>query len=391
MRALWVADEEPNRNRGGGNIRQAYLLEALARSVETHLLIVGPLHDPVLPGLLAAITEVPPPARRPRPPGATKLRGLSWALFGRQPEDIVVTRSVRQVLSAPLAALASGYDVVCMDHLTLAPLIPRRPRSGRWVLGLQNLPSVRAAHLAAVTGGRQRWLHNREGRKALRAQRAAADAADTLITVSNEDAEVLGGAVVVPNGVDVGTFKASPVPANHRIVITGTLGYLPNVDGIEWFCDRVLPLVTAKVPDATLDIVGRDPFDSVVAIGGRPGITLHRDVPDVRPFLEGARVAVVPLRIGSGTRVKALEAMAAGRPVVGTTIGLEGLTVVDGRHAHVADDPATMATRLIEVLGDDSLAAAMAAEARRLVERRFSWAQIGADFVDVVAGRRVTT
>jgi glycosyltransferase involved in cell wall biosynthesis len=390
VRALWVADEEPNRNRGGGNIRQAYLLEALARSAETHLLIVGPLRDPVLPGLLAGVTEVRPPRQR-RPPGATKVRGLSWALFGRQPEDIVVTRPVRRALASPLAALVPNYDVVCMDHLTLAPLIPRRPRQARWVLGLQNLPSVRAAHLAAVTGGRQRWLHNRERRKALTAQRAAADAADTLIAVSSEDAAVLGGAVVVPNGVDAATFTPTPVPANHRMVITGSLGYLPNVDGIAWFCDHVLPLVKAKVTDATLDIVGRDPFDSVVAIGRRPGITLHPDVPDVRPFLDRARVAVVPLRIGSGTRVKALEAMAAGRPVVGTTIGLEGLTVVAGQHAHVADDPATMASRLVEVLTDDGVAAAMAVEARRLVERRFSWAQIGADFVEIVAGRRVTS
>jgi glycosyltransferase involved in cell wall biosynthesis len=385
VRALWVTAEEPNRARGGGNIRQAHIVEALARTMETHLLLLGPLRDPVLPHVLAGVTEVPPPVRNPTAPTSRKLTALAWGVAGREPEELVVTRTKRAALAPALATLAPQFDVICLEHLHLGPLIPARPRDGRWLLTLQNIPSVFAAHARAIAPGpRHRWLWERERRKAVRAERAAAAAADTLIAVSAEDAAVLGTTAVVANGVDVDHYTPTPIPPEPRLVLTGTLAFLPNVDGALWFCNNVLPLVQQAVPDVTLDIVGRDAVPEVRALADRPGIRMHHDVPAMQPFIDAARIALVPLRIGSGTRLKALEAMAAGRPLVGTTIGLEGLGLVDGRQAMVRDEPAAMADAIVTLLRDDAAAARMAAEARRHVEARFTWSRIGADYLAVV-------
>ena len=108
------------------------------------------------------------------------------------------------------------------------------------------------------------------------------------------------------------------------VVFTGTLSWYPNIEGLEWFCTEVFPSVRAALPDARIHIVGREPLPAVHGLAEAPGVCLHADVPSVVPFLERARLAVVPVRIGSGTRLKALEAMASGRPVVGTAIGLAG-------------------------------------------------------------------
>jgi glycosyltransferase involved in cell wall biosynthesis len=174
------------------------------------------------------------------------------------------------------------------------------------------------------------------------------------------------------------------LPAAPKIVMTGALYTGPNIDGATWFCDEVLPLVQASTPDVELDIVGAQPTDEVLALGRRRGVAVHADVPDVLPFLHASRVAIVPLRLGSGTRLKALEALAAGRPVVGTSIGLEGLDLVAGQHALVADDPRAFATAIVCLLGDDQLAAGLVAAGRRLVEDRYSWSHIADRFADAV-------
>jgi glycosyltransferase involved in cell wall biosynthesis len=218
-------------------------------------------------------------------------------------------------------------------------------------------------------------------------ERAAVRAFDRVITCSDEDAAALppsGQVTVVPNGVDTAKFRPAPLPAAAKIVMTGALYTGPNVDGATWFCHEVIPLVQASRPDVELDIVGALPTDEVLALGRMGGVTVHADVADVLPFLHASRVAVVPLRLGSGTRLKALEALAAGRPVVGTSIGLEGLDLVDGQHALVADDPQAFATAILRLLGDDQLAAGLVTAGRRLVEDRYSWSHIADRFAEAV-------
>jgi hypothetical protein len=244
-----------------------------------------------------------------------------------------------------------------------------------------------AQHAEAATGRRQRALHRLDAAKAHRLEKALVRHYDLTTACSLEDATAIGpGVVVVPNGVEL-DLPLTPVPAAPRILLPGTLNFAPNVDGALWFTDAVLPLVRAERPDVSLQVVGRDPDPSVLALDERPEVEVHADVPSMEPFVRDARVIVVPLRVGTGTRLKALEGLAARRPVAGTVIGLEGLGLTDGVDAMVADDPPALATRIVRLLDDDALAARMGAAGRALVEERFGWERIGPRFAAEVLQR----
>lgn len=387
-RALWVSAEPPDRNLGGGSIRQAYLLEALAKAAECRLLLAGRLCDEATRAHLAEVVEVDasvapdPPARWRR-----RLRDLRRATVARHPAEADANRGVRRALAPHLAAMARAADVVVVEHTALAPLLPP-VRHNRWALTFHNVPSVTARHLAAFAPGRrQRWVYRQEERKARTLESWAIRSYDVVFAVSAEDAAALGGTpVVVPNGVDTDRFRPSPLPAEPRICFTGTMHFPPNADAVVWFCEEVLPRVQAAVPGAAFDVVGRRPGPEVVALARRPGVRVVADVPDVRPYLAAARVAVVPVRMGSGTRVKALEAMAAGRPVAGTPVGLAGLDVRSGEHALVAAEPVELAAAIVRLLTDDDLAGRLAARARALVESRYAWGVVAERFLAALLG-----
>jgi glycosyltransferase involved in cell wall biosynthesis len=284
----------------------------------------------------------------------------------------------------------SAPDVVVVEYLGMSP-IRKAGVAGeaRWLLTCHNVLSRMADQQARAMGGRRHaWLFGRDARKARRFEHWAVSAFDRVIAVSDEDAAALGmGAVdVLPNGVDVGKFEVTPLPTEPRLVFTGALYTSPNQDGIHWFCHEVLPLVRRAVTDVSLEIVGANPPPNVLALGALPGVEVHTDVPSVQPYLAKARVAIVPLRIGSGTRLKALEALAAGRPVVGTATGLEGLGLEDGSHALVANDATSFAAATVRLLRDGFLASSLVTEGRAMVEAHYSWEQIGNRFQTIVLG-----
>lgn len=382
---LWVTAEVPDRHGGGGNIRQHHLLHRLAERFDVDLVVAGrlPDDDAGLRRRLRRVVEVEkaPPFRFPRNRLLHRLALLRIAMHRRRPFEVVEEEATRRRLAAALPAdRRRSHDVVVLVHAALAPLLDARD-AAVWVLELQNVGSERSGHLAAVAEHpRHRWMWRADARRAERLERWAADRADVVVVCADGDGERVGGTtLVVPNGVDVGRFRPSPLPAEPRIVLTATFSYAANVDGAAWFVERVFPLVRAAVPAATLELVGRDPVPEVRELARRDGVSASFDVPSVVPHLEAARVAVVPLRVGSGTRLKALEAMAAGRPVAGTAIGLAGIGVADGDTAAVADDEAALAARIVRLLDDDEHAAGLAERGRKLAEG-FGWDAIAARY-----------
>jgi sugar transferase (PEP-CTERM/EpsH1 system associated) len=211
--------------------------------------------------------------------------------------------------------------------------------------------------------------------------------ADLILAVSARDRDVMlswGGrtpCIVIPNGVDTDYFR----PAEGRnegqplskIVFTGTMSYSPNTEAMLYFAAEVLPLIQEQAPEVALQIVGSRPPPEVQKLAKLPRVTVTGAVPDVRPYLADARVVIAPLRIGGGTRLKILEAMAMARPVVSTAAGCEGLEVQDGTHLLVADEPAAFAAAVLELLRDPNRRAAMGREGRRLVEERYDWYALG--------------
>lgn len=190
---------------------------------------------------------------------------------------------------------------------------------------------------------------------------------------------------VVPNGVDCTHNRPGLAPARPgALVYNGALTYSANYEAMQWFLGAIYPRIRQAIPKASLAITGSTAGVDIKGLVLDDSVTLTGYVDDVRLPVAAASVCVVPLRQGGGTRLKILEAMALGTPVVATSKGAEGLDAVDGEHLLIADTPETFAARTVALLHDEPLRRRLAANARRLVEERYEWRQIGAQFVALV-------
>jgi Glycosyltransferase len=214
---------------------------------------------------------------------------------------------------------------------------------------------------------------------------------DAVIVVSEEDRkalERLGGTchAVVPNGVDTTFFSRETLTGDHRtplsyaapvMVFSGTLDFRPNIDAIVWFIEAVLPRIHARRPDVQLLVVGRRPAPILRRLAERERLILTGEVSDVRPFLAGAAVYIVPMRIGGGIRLKVLEAFALEVPVVSTTLGVEGIAGLrDGIHCLLADTPQQFANAVVRLLDDPVFGRILGAAGRRLACAEYDWKAI---------------
>lgn len=227
------------------------------------------------------------------------------------------------------------------------------------------------------------WL---EYQKFKREEQRSWSAIDGCVVTSDREKQIVDGilprlpSAVVPNGVDVGYFSprdSSPDgrAQNLKLVFTGLVRYRPNADAIVHFVSNVLPLIHRRRPDVIFTIVGWGVPPEVQRVLGPKVIATER-VPDVRPYLADAAVVVVPLRMGSGTRLKVLEAMAMGRPIVSTAVGCEGIPAMDGEHLLIRNDPEAFAHGVLDLLDDPAQASRLGRSGRQLVERQFAWESV---------------
>jgi polysaccharide biosynthesis protein PslH len=188
--------------------------------------------------------------------------------------------------------------------------------------------------------------------------------------------------LVVANGVDLQYFDSSAMEGARdqepTVLFCGAMDYSPNVDALRWFFDSIHNRLLAKCPQAKVLIVGKNPLPEVIAYGGRPGVTVTGGVPDVRPYYRRAWLQMVPLRIGGGTRLKIVESLAIGTPVVSTTIGAQGLDLTDGDTVLFGDDAESFASAIARALMDDSLRASLERNGMATAQDRFGWPGIGA-------------
>lgn len=215
--------------------------------------------------------------------------------------------------------------------------------------------------------------------------------ADACLLTSGREREILRGqapdkpAVVVPNGVDIEFYRPSDGAVEpDSLVFTGLMSYRPNIDGVVYFVEEVLPRIHRVRPGVTLAVVGAGAGEEVQRLAG-PRVLVTGAVPDTRTYFARAAAAVVPLRMGSGTRLKVLEGLAMGKPLVSTGVGCEGIHVKDGEHLLIADEAQALADATLRVLSDAALAAALARQGRALVEREYGWAAITAQLEDFYA------
>jgi glycosyltransferase involved in cell wall biosynthesis len=227
----------------------------------------------------------------------------------------------------------------------------------------------------------KRWFLRRQWARFERFERQAYQAVDRVIAVSPDDAELarrqfaIDHIDVVDNGVDVNYFRdVHPRSDSRAILYLGALDWRPNLDALRLLLERIFPAMRAKVAGARLLIVGRHPPDWLRrGVLGVEGVELHADVPDVRPWLESSAVLATPLRIGGGSRLKILEALACGLPVVSTRIGAEGLALRPGEDYTLADTPEEMIEALAWCLQQPEKAKAQAARGKQTVCGRYDW------------------
>jgi len=215
---------------------------------------------------------------------------------------------------------------------------------------------------------------------------------DAVLAVAEEDRATLLALApatrigVVPNGVDAGYFSRAALLCERAgalsfggpaLVFSGTLDFRPNVDALIWFAHEVLPRLRARRPDLRLLAVGKRPAPAVRELARTGAVLLTGEVPDARPYIAGATVYIVPMRIGGGVRLKLLEALALEAPVVSTRMGAEGVTgLCGGEHCLLADDPADFAAAVLRLIDDAALGRRLGAAGRALVRERYDWSVI---------------
>ena len=222
----------------------------------------------------------------------------------------------------------------------------------------------------------QAWKMQRFERNAL--SRCSSVTAVSDLDVQQFKAWGIHSARSVENGVDIDFFSTSQAIAASplEVLFVGSLDWFPNQDAVRFFVEEIFPLIKIQKPAAQLTVVGRRAPESLASWMRREGVTLLSEVPDVRPCYTRAALAIVPLRIGGGTRIKILEAMSMGKPVVSTSIGAEGLAVKDGTQVLIADTPAEFARAAVSLMSSEELCRKIGQDGRKLVLERYSWDRI---------------
>ena len=308
------------------------------------------------------------------------------SVLGALPVAVASDRSMAGA-AVLAAALTARPEVVVVDFPHAAVLVPERIDAAT-VLFTHNVEAEIFERHAEMATGVMRWVWRSQAAKMRRFEGGVLRRFDTVIAVSSRDADALtrryglGDVAVIDTGVDLDFFALQPPPVApvSEIVFTGTMSWPANAEGIGWLMDAVWPLVVAARPEARAVIVGRGAPEALVARAKGLNWRFTGFVDDIRPHVAGALVYVIPLRIGSGTRIKAFEALAMGRAVVSTTVGVEGLDITDGVHFLAADTAEDFAGAVLRLLDDADVRARLARDARALVAEKFSWAHVARQF-----------
>ena len=284
--------------------------------------------------------------------------------------------------------LASGrFDRAVCDFLVSARYFPDLSRCLFFPHNVETL--IWRRHAETASDAVRRWYFRGQAAKMFRYEQSVARQAGHIVAVSEKEAglfcTMFGArrAGSVDTGVNLEYFTPpSPIPEVPRfdLVFVGSMDYLPNIDGVSWFLREILPLIRRSRPEVSVAITGRGPSREILSLAAAAGATVTGTVPDVRPYLWGSRLSIVPLRIGGGTRLKIYEAMGARSPIVSTTIGAEGLAIHPPHDIRLADTAETFSAQVIELLGQPETRDRIADAAWRMVNRRFTWEAVTKGF-----------
>ncbi|HVA62086.1 MAG TPA: glycosyltransferase [Terriglobales bacterium] len=402
MRILYAATKCPLPPTNGQAMRTLALVQGLA-GLGHEVAYVGfaaETAEAVGSGGLAAHCQTVElvPARRPVRNVTSGSDALSRATCALRGQSYSVRRFRSAAARAALARQwqAGGFDLAFCDSLYALTNLPAVATPV--VLNCHNVEHLIFERFAELEPGwAKRWYARLEGGAVRRAEGRALGRAQLALACSETDRALLARLhpqlelAVVPNVVEVAAEAASAPAGGPAAVVLfqGSMDWYPNRDAVEYFAHEILPLIRAEQPAVKFVVAGRNPPRALVeGLAGRTEIEFTGAVAAMEPYLQAATLAVVPLRLGSGTRIKILEACAAGRAVVSTTMGAEGLELRNGGEIALADGPTDFARQVILLLRDRRRREAMAAAGRAAVSQRYSHAALRASLQAALAGWR---
>ncbi|HEY75268.1 MAG TPA: glycosyltransferase [Thermoflexia bacterium] len=381
LRVLFIAQVFPYPLDSGPKIRAYYVLRYLAaRHRVTLVAFLTHPRERRYVDHLASFCEAVHPVERPRSLWREGLALARSLLTGR---PFMIERHFDRGMARLVEDLVAEerFDLIHVDQVKVA----------QYGLRIEGVPRVIDKHnaYALVLKGvaesdpspLRRLVARMDWRRMARYEGTVCRAFDGVVAVTAADRDTLrrfsgdGRSIpVIPIATDCEAVRPVRRRADARdVLILGSLFYPPNVDGAVWFAREIFPRIRAEVPDARLLLVGGRPAPEVVALGREDGVEVTGYVKDLRPYLERTAVMAVPLRFGSGMRVKILDGLAWGLPMVSTSVGCEGIDVTPERDILLADAPETFAAQVVRVLRDRRLADSLSTNGRRLAEQRYDW------------------
>jgi polysaccharide biosynthesis protein PslH len=387
MKILWVTTQIPCL-KSGAQVRQFHLLKHLSNSNSITLLcLIKDVEQSEISILQdEGIDVFPIPEPEGSKSGKWANRYHSWAqlIFDPRP-NFYYTYPIHE-LRFPFYRILKIFrpDIIHLDHLFVAPLA-KYANNIPVVLTEHNIESQIYRRMVKQEGSfLHRFAREIEAEKLSRWEQKALRNCSICLTVSNNDAQEIrklfpGKPVfVIPNGVDTDWFNPDEGLGSSRsgLLFFGNLDYAPNIDALFFFNREILPLIRKECPNITLSIVGSNAHEEIKALGDQKGINYIGFVEDIRTNLWRAAINIVPLRNGGGTRLKILEAMAAGLPIVSTSIGSEGLNIENGKNILIADTPEQFVKCIIMLNQQPELKNMIAQNARKLVVEEYDWKNI---------------
>ncbi len=398
MKILWIKADFLHPTTRGGKIRTLEMLRRLHRRHEVHYVAYT---DPGEPEGVRRSSEYcshvwPVPLRVPLHTSPRFLIQLAAGLWSPLPVAVSRYTSPRMRRQIDELRARERFDSIVCDFLAPAPNISDLEEC---VLFQHNVETmIWRRHVEHAHDPLRRWYLQLQADRMFALEQRVVNSVAHVVAVSRQDAETMralfgvSSISTVDTGVDIDYFQPAPETAaaspRWDLVFVGAMDWLPNVDGISYFVDRVLPLIRRRRPECSVAVVGRSPLPEVLELGRRdPRLTITGTVPDVRPYLWNSAVSIVPLRIGGGTRLKIYESMAARVPVVSTTVGAEGLLIHPPENIRIADDPDSFARQCLELLESPEDRRRIADTAFELVSSRFSWNHVTSAFEQILTNR----
>ena len=367
----------------GGDIRVFHLLRRLARSFEVHLLSLyeGPDQPLIEQTGIAMVCSLD---ARAKAPAASRIRSrLNFWRYSPHGLSLEVDPTYAHTLKQIVAT--THFDGVLVEHLYMLQYA-RFVRPSPVFLSAHNVETMKFSRWFAnePLSLKRRWLHRAQQAVIRFYESSLARRTSAVFVTSPLEGDLLrrmnrgqGRFVVAPNGADLTFFEPRSRESFNRspaILFMGTMYYRPNYEAAICLANEIFPRVRKEIPEAECHLVGKtDRKDYSHLHAPERGVHMHGFVDDVRPHLRRCQLLVVPLRVGSGTRIKIIEAMAMATPVVSTSIGAEGLACTDGEHIVIRDTPVAIAEAVVRLLRDREGCLRIGVAGRRLVEKEYSW------------------